>query len=216
MEPAISNTIWRKLLFLNVSGVWPTGSTAPGQSDHDLQEAMQMLSDTLRDFPLPASANFSPLGNDDTKLLHEMSVVNFHFQLLALNLALNQSIPQASPNVPESELHVSRLVHHQCWIDLVTAFFSAWHDTFTASDTIIVHGFPAKRWSDHVEAILALARLMKTWPGEKDGIWEHVDDPNLPKLIGAGMELEKVLYWFYAQSYYNMFGHPPVLPHYCS
>ncbi|KAK1222604.1 hypothetical protein PQX77_014539 [Marasmius sp. AFHP31] len=212
----LSNAIWRKLLFLDSSGSWPSGKVPLSQSDEDHQEASILLNDTLRDFPTSVtsvSTNLPPPNNNESKLmLHELSFINFWFQLVSLDCGLDQTIPQASRTISQAELQVSRLAHQQRRVKLIATFFGGSHDTFSVHGTTFTSGFAAEKRCDRVDALKSLARLMRAWPGKRDGIWEHEKDPNLAQLVGPGMEWEKALYKFYVQSYFNVFGFPPVLP----
>ncbi|KAJ8081996.1 hypothetical protein PM082_007842 [Marasmius tenuissimus] len=191
---AVTNAVWRKLLFLASSGAWPAGAKAVTSSECDHQEASNLLTDTLRNFPSSTPSNSSPPTDEEVKsMMHELSLVNLRFQLVALDLASNQSAPKPSASVLEVELQVSQLAHRRRREDLVAAVFGGSHDTFSIHETTFVRGFAAERWPDGVDALRALETLMWTWPGEKNGIWGRVNDPNLPKLPGPGMEWERVV-----------------------
>ncbi|KAK1223052.1 hypothetical protein PQX77_014088 [Marasmius sp. AFHP31] len=199
---AVSNGVWRKLLFLESSGSWPSG-----------KQATILLNDTLRDFPTSVSSKLPPPSNEESKLMmHKLSIINFRFQLVSLDCMLDQTIPQASHSISQAELQVLRLTHQRQRAELVVTFFGRSYDTFLVHGAMFMLGFAAERWRDCVDALKALARLMRSWPGVRDGIWERENDPNLAQLVGPGMEWEKVLYKFFVQSYFNVFGFPPVLP----
>ncbi|KAJ8072098.1 hypothetical protein PM082_015656 [Marasmius tenuissimus] len=209
----VSNTVWRKLLFLGSSGSWPAGKVPSSSSDCNHHEASILLSYTLRDFPPSLPTNSSPPSNDESRfMMHELSVINFRFQLLALDCVLDETVPQASHLLSEADLEVSRLVHQRRRTELVTEYFGGSHDTFSVHDATFTLGFATEKWCDHVGTLRALAKLMGSWPGEKGGIWQQGEDPNLPQLVGPGMEWEKTLYTFFVQSYFNIFGFPLVLP----
>ncbi|KAK1229040.1 hypothetical protein PQX77_007910 [Marasmius sp. AFHP31] len=210
---AVFNGVWRKLLFLESSGSWPSGKVPSSQSDEDHQQATILLNDTLHNFPTSVSSKLPPPSKEESKLMmHELSIINFRFQLVSLDCMLDQTIPQAHHSISQAELQVLRLTHQRQRAELVATFFGGSYDTFLVHGAMFTLGFAAERWHDHVDALKALARLMQSWPGVRDGIWERENDPNLAQLVGPGMEWEKVLYKFFVQSYFNVFGFPPVLP----
>ncbi|KAK1215937.1 hypothetical protein PQX77_021433 [Marasmius sp. AFHP31] len=110
----ISNHVWRKLLlYLEASGRWPANTTPKNAHEHDHQEASELLTDTLQHFP--TSSDPQPLlNNEDSKLMmQELSVINFRAQLLALDRAMDWSIPQPGPLFSATKLQVAQLTHRR-------------------------------------------------------------------------------------------------------
>ncbi|KAG7085793.1 hypothetical protein E1B28_003334 [Marasmius oreades] len=215
VEPK-SNAVWKKALSIHFIGTWPEGKTPKTNADHDHHEASRLVSTLLPSHqPLP---NLPPSSSDASRsrhLLHELSLINFRYQVIALDLVADQSVPKASPSLSQAELMVALANHSRSRGQLIDRIFGNAGDIFSVSQALFVNGFAAEKWSDRVDALRAFASLMHSWQGDKSSIWNRRDDPNLPVLLAPGSEWENVLIKFFVQAYFNHFGHPPILPRGC-
>ncbi|KAK1231272.1 hypothetical protein PQX77_005612 [Marasmius sp. AFHP31] len=208
----VANQVWKKLLYLEATGPSAASSEASSGSEREHQEASSLLSETLQQFP-PSSNPQSSLTDEGCKaMMHELSFINFRSQLVALDIELDQSLPQQDPSISAAELFVAKLAHRRQRMELVDGVFGGHGEAFSVGQLTFMVGFAAERWPERAHALRSLATLMDSWPGDKDAIWSRRDDPNFASLVGPGLEWEKVVYKYYVQSYYNTFGHPPVLP----
>ncbi|KAL0564208.1 hypothetical protein V5O48_017843 [Marasmius crinis-equi] len=144
-------------------------------------------------------------------LVHELSVINFRYQLLAVDEMADQTVPKPSAGLSVAELEVQRVKHRESRLALVDAIFAG-GCTFTTSEALFTHGIASHVWSQRLVALRAFWKIMTTWPGEKEKVWDRGANEKLDELAGAGMEWEESLIRFYVQTYYNFLGHPPVLP----
>ncbi|KAK1216832.1 hypothetical protein PQX77_020532 [Marasmius sp. AFHP31] len=163
--------------------------------------------------PLTSSPSMSELEVSTCReIVHELAIVSFWYQLTALDRVAGDSMPKPSLKLSSAELAGHTAEHHTRRSQLIQTVFGASTDPFAASNWLFVEGFAAATWSSRVMALLAFWRLMNTWLGDKGPLWSRSSNNQLAKLPGPGREWETALIRFYVQSYFNHFGHAPVLP----
>ncbi|KAL0573744.1 hypothetical protein V5O48_008205 [Marasmius crinis-equi] len=207
LEP-VHNAVWRRALTLDLASIENVVSTK-----NDINSARSLV---LKLLPDPASRS-NPLPimepGQAQKLSQELSIFNLRFQLSCLDSQADQHTPKASAKLTQAELRVALANHRRERSELIhRVLYPNGGDTFGSDEDTFRGGFVDERWSDRVNALRAFATLMEAWPGDKPGMWQRGQDPNLPHLVHAGMEWEKELIRFYVQTYFNFFGHPPVVP----
>ncbi|KAK1217929.1 hypothetical protein PQX77_019404 [Marasmius sp. AFHP31] len=211
---APSSRVWKNILGISLTGRWRGDRDPKSASEVDQKMATELLEETLSRYSpglpqCPASFQISP--DTARSLVHELTLINFRYQLRAVDKLADTSVPKPSADLTVAELHVRRTEHDMGRLQLIETVFGD-GDTFTLGKLVKTFGFAAKHWADRAPALQALWKIMDTWPGEKDLIWFRGIDDHFGQLPGPGLELEQSLIKFYVQTYYNYFGHPPVLP----
>ncbi|KAL0569454.1 hypothetical protein V5O48_012513 [Marasmius crinis-equi] len=215
-EP-IASGVWKNVLALSSIGLWDNEKTAATSLQQEHVAASELVSDTFWRYapgrPLTSSpASPAPPTDDARRLVQELSWINFRYQLEALDKLADTTTPKPSPSLTAAELQVRMVRHHTDRSNLIQTVFGEEGDIFTVSDGPSIRGFVAENWRVRSSALRAFWKLMDSWPGEKDRVWGRGADENLEHLVGAGTQWENVLMRFYAQTYFNFFGFPPVLP----
>ena len=146
------------------------------------------------------------------KLVYELSVINFWYQIMALDELADSTLPMASGTVTQAVLMVARAQHRCHRIQLMHAVFGTHQDPFMAIDTSHNPHFASGVWVVHLPTLKAFKQIMDSWPGEKHTLWNCNNDPNLLNMPAEGFLWKKVLVQFYVQTYYNFIGFPPILP----
>ncbi|KAL0567597.1 hypothetical protein V5O48_014397 [Marasmius crinis-equi] len=211
---AVAATTWKTVLTLGQLGPWDWTRKPEKAHQRAHQEATSLVTSTFASvnsshpaFPVPTVEVSS---NEARRLMQELSLVNFRHQLRSLDALADCSAPRPSPTLSAGE-HELQLLNHHCRRDelMVEVFGTG----AKVGPSLVCHIF-AEMWPNRVQSLMAFSKLMETWPGSisKEPLWNRRDDPNLPKLVGPGMEWELILVRHYVQTYYNFFGYPPILP----
>ncbi|KAL0570625.1 hypothetical protein V5O48_011342, partial [Marasmius crinis-equi] len=207
VEP-VHNAVWRRALTLDLASVERVVSTKD-----DVKAAKSLILGILPD--LASRSNPLPIldSGQAQKLSQELSIINLRFQISSLDSQADQHVPKPCTKLTQAELRVELAKHRRERSKLIDRIlYPNGGDVFGSDEDTLKNGLVDERWSDRVDALRAFAALMDAWPGDKPGIWHRGQDPNLPRLGNAGMEWESQLIRFYVQTYFNFFGHPPVVP----
>ncbi|KAK7436457.1 hypothetical protein VKT23_019170 [Stygiomarasmius scandens] len=209
--------VWRKILALHAIGRWKKDAVPQNkqQEGHKLAtETVEslfeeyspgqplVLSDRPLEYPTPQEARV---------MIRELCLLGFRYQLVQLDGLADESRPKPSPQISQASYEVSLANHQRNRAILVDRVFSG-GSLFALPSLTSNVGLAAERWTDRIQSLLALWQLMNSWPGSKHPVWNRGEDPNLLHMAGPGEQWEKALTRFYAQSYYNFFNHPPILP----
>ncbi|KAK1234231.1 hypothetical protein PQX77_002571 [Marasmius sp. AFHP31] len=158
-EP-ISSKVWKNVLGLVTVGLWRNGQTPTTRQQRDHQEASNIVWETMSKYdpgvpltPLPSTPELEVSACRE--IIHELVIVNFWYQLTALDRVANDSTPKPSPRLSSAELAVHTVEHHTRHLQLIQTVFGASTDPFAASDLLFVEGFAAASWSLRVPALLA-------------------------------------------------------------
>ena len=74
-------------------------------------------------------------------------------------------------------------------------------------------GLVANDWREWVPFILALMNMMSCWEGSKPEVFKYQLHHAEELSEGLVLELEREAACFYMQTFYNYFGHTPLIPH---
>ncbi|KAG7095977.1 hypothetical protein E1B28_006660 [Marasmius oreades] len=213
---AVSAGVWKKVLSIPVIGVWKSEKLVKSNQDRDHRSATQLLNSMFsrqsRSAPITYSPSYTISPLEGRSLVQELTFLNFRYQLLSLDELANQTAPKPAPTLSAAELKVLVVNHRRSRREIVSEIFGNGGDILTISHATSIQGFSAEPWSSRLNALRAFWKLMTTWPGDKDAIWSRGEDPNLLQLVDPGKEWERLLFRYYAQTYFSFFGHPPILP----
>ncbi|KAK7451670.1 hypothetical protein VKT23_012347 [Stygiomarasmius scandens] len=211
-QSPVENGVWRKVLGQQLFGKAEEGEITriENRQHQDALEAKQLL-DNIFQIHSPGTSikPSSPVyvSVPEAKvLIRELSLVNFRYQLVALDTLADTSRPRAGT---AAQLTIVTANHDQRRQSLISKIFGD-GDVFTIPLENV--GMLASDWSLRIVGLRAFCQVMDTWPGEKPALWNRGSDGNLHRMQKAGEEWERALAIFYVQTYYNYFGHPPVLP----
>ncbi|THU87192.1 hypothetical protein K435DRAFT_867525 [Dendrothele bispora CBS 962.96] len=213
-QPPVENGIWRKALGQQFFRGDEEGEIAriENRQHQDALEAKKLLLDIFQlhspGTPIKPSSPDDVSITEAKKLIRELSLINFHYQLVTLDYLVDTSRPRTGTS---AQLTISTADHDQSRNTLISNIFAG-GDVFTVSSETSDQGMLASDWAVRIVGLRALWRLMDSWSGEKPTLWNRGADGNLHKMQKAGEEWERALALFYAQTYYTQFGHPPVLP----
>jgi len=74
-------------------------------------------------------------------------------------------------------------------------------------------GFVANDWREQVPFISALMNMMSCWEGLKPEVFKYQLHHAEELLEGLVLELKHKAACFYTQTFYNYFGHAPLISH---
>ncbi|KAK1223543.1 hypothetical protein PQX77_013592 [Marasmius sp. AFHP31] len=131
---------------------------------------------------------------------------------MSLDEMADTTVPGPSSQLTAADLAVEHARHRRHRLQLMHDVIGGYADLFDAVSQLQNVGIACESWSARMPALKVFRRLMDAWPGQKDPLWSRGDDENLVCMEAAGMEWEKVLVHFYAQTYFNSLGYPPILP----
>jgi len=131
------------------------------------------------------------------KILWELTELNFHFKILALDRCA--SGPSSHQDEHEQQAMVLR-----CF-DVPSLIIA---DTQQANFGLQAHG-----WQERLPFLLALRALMRDWEGLKPTPLSLPDlaSPSIYTEADA-LQLEGHITHFYTQAFYRLFGHAAVVP----
>ncbi|THU92291.1 hypothetical protein K435DRAFT_862612 [Dendrothele bispora CBS 962.96] len=206
---------WRRILTLGSSGPWTKGAVCrnPREEEHkQVTDIMQSLFAQTRPglSPFPSSTLLLTPVNQAKQLMRELSLLNFRHQLLQVDELVDESRPRASPTTTKAQLQVALANHTRSRLMLVDRVLGGSGDLSTI--TFVDLGIAADKWLDRVEPLPSFWKLMDSWSGTKDSIWNRGADSNISKMPSVGEEWERVLVHFYVQTHFNVIGYAPVLP----
>ncbi|KAK7450596.1 hypothetical protein VKT23_012906 [Stygiomarasmius scandens] len=213
-QPPVENGVWRKVLGQQLFGKAEEGEVTriENRQHQDAFEAKQLLCNVFQTHSPGTSIKPSSPADisvpEAKMLISELSLINFRYQLVALDSLADASRPRAGTS---AQLTIATAIHDQRRQNLISKVFGS-DDVFNVSSTNNDMGVLASDWTVRILALRVFCQLMDTWPGEKPSLWNRGLDGNLHKMQKAGEEWERALVMFYAQTYYNYFGYPPVLP----
>ncbi|KAK1216690.1 hypothetical protein PQX77_020670 [Marasmius sp. AFHP31] len=215
----LKTAVWRKVLSSPTHGLLAddTPRTKNKQvRDHD--EATKWLRGLFAKHAPGVNPVASPDTTVDVKLgrqmLYELSVVNFWYQLMALDAMADSTTPNPSPGLSVADLAVERARHNRHRLGLMFKVLGvpSGCDPFEVASLRTPVAIGSDVWAVRLPALRALWRLMSCWPGEKGPLWSRGDDENLECMEAAGLQWEQMLVRFYVQTYFNFLGFPPILP----
>ncbi|KAK7436357.1 hypothetical protein VKT23_019205 [Stygiomarasmius scandens] len=212
-QSPVENGVWRKVLGQQLFGNAEDGEIGriENRQHQDALEAKQLLGNIFQiHSPRTSIKPSCPVDVSVPKakvLIRELSLVNFCYQLVTLDSLADTSRPRTGTS---AQLTIATANHDQRRQSLISKIFGD-EDVFTASERSDV-GILALDWSLRILGLRAFYQLMDTWPREKPALWDRGSDGNLQRMQKAGEEWERTLAMFYTQTYFNYFGHPPVLP----
>ncbi|THU90076.1 hypothetical protein K435DRAFT_864627 [Dendrothele bispora CBS 962.96] len=213
-QPAVDNGVWRKVLGQQLFNDTEEGEITRivNRQHQDAFDAKRLLLDIFKlhapGTPMKPTSPVDISGTEAKKLIRELSLINFHYQLLALDYLVDKSRVRIGTS---AQLTISTTDHDQSRNALISKIFAG-GDVFTLSSDVSDQGILAPDWAIRIVSLRAFWQLMDSWPGEKPALWNRGADGNLHKMQRAGEEWERALAIFYVQTYYYHFGHPPVLP----
>ncbi|KAK7444306.1 hypothetical protein VKT23_015318 [Stygiomarasmius scandens] len=211
----LTTSLWKRVLGLNSCGIWK-GSGPQNSREEEHKQASDLVESTLARYapslPFPPSSLPIPPVPQAKQLICELTLINFRYQLVHVDQVLDTSHPQALPTLTRAELGVMLANHRRSRDLLIEDMFGGSADMFALPSLSTNFGFTADRWQDRVGSLRSFWRLLSTWPGTKDAIWNRGEDENLPRMVGAGEEWERALVRFYVQAHFNAVGYAPVLP----
>ncbi|KAL0564666.1 hypothetical protein V5O48_017374 [Marasmius crinis-equi] len=212
----LRGSVWRKALSVPFHGIYSGPSDPVNRQARDHEEATRWL-ETLFDAYAPGVEVAAPEEAtvdhaEGRRLIHQLSLVNFWYQLMALDEIADSTVPVPAPGVSQSDHLIQRAAHRRHRLQLLDEVFGGYGDPFTAASLLHDVGIASVRWSDRFVALRAFWRMMDTWPGRKDALWRRGDDSNIAQMQAEGEQWERVLVRFYIQTYYNFLGFPPVQP----
>jgi hypothetical protein len=73
-------------------------------------------------------------------------------------------------------------------------------------------GFASPTFQKRFPYLQSFWTLMDAWPGPKPASWKEC--PTHPSVTASGDQWERNLVGYYAQTFYDHFGRPPILPRY--
>ncbi|KAL0567164.1 hypothetical protein V5O48_014829 [Marasmius crinis-equi] len=219
----LRSSVWRKVMSVPFHGLYTKEADPTDRQGRDHQEATQWLKTLFKKYAPGTEVAASQLATVDTasarRLVYELSMVNFWYQLMSLDEIADTTIPVPSPDVSQAEYIVQRASHRRHRLKFIDEVFGGYGDPFSAISlsqeavsTSQNVGIASERWPDRFAALRSLWRLMDTWPGRKHPLWNRGNDSNLAQMVAEGEQWERVLVHFYVQTYYNLLGFPPVLP----
>ncbi|KAL0574867.1 hypothetical protein V5O48_007094 [Marasmius crinis-equi] len=218
--------MWRKVLSVAFHGLpsktIDSSKKLPRQAQWH-QQVMEWLKTLFEKFApgvnITASTEATVDSASGRRMIYELSMLNFWYQLMSLDEIADTTIPVPSSGVSKTELLIQRAAHRRHRLKLIDEVFGGYgspfaaislsQEGFSSSQNI---GLTSERWPDRLVALKALWRLMDSWPGQKGPLWNRGNHPNLAQMEIAGDQWERVLVQFYVQSYYNHLSYPPVLP----
>ncbi|KAK7025382.1 hypothetical protein VNI00_016018 [Paramarasmius palmivorus] len=220
------NATWKKILLLKMIGL-PENRTVDPDSGRTQTKAQAKHSKSQQDGHRQAveliQAAFSRLNlnkpltfpdgavislQDAKSLVFEVCMVNFRHQLTSLDEKADTTGPAPSQTTTTADVRIAAHQHRYERQRLIDTVLGGPVDSASAWS----QGLAAKYWPDRLKPLRAFANIMDSWPGEKGPLWGRGNDPNLSAMQAAGEQWEQALVVFYVQSYYNYFGHPPILP----
>ncbi len=138
-------------------------------------------------------------------MVWQLCELNFRFELLALDARLT-SAPPPKPGEDSEDLHSNfRLNRQEC---IMRVFPES--SLSLAEPALANLGLSAADWTTRYERLQALREVMARWcvniPDDATGVLGmHTSEE-------MGLRIEKALAGHYAQTFYDYFGRPPILP----
>jgi hypothetical protein len=129
-------------------------------------------------------------------ILWELCELNFRWELRALDRRLYNK-PSNNP--------LNR--HHM----LMECFAYDLYSIASVRPSKARSGLASPSFADRLPYLQALWRLMSDWPGDKPSNWFSV--PCVPTVTPENERWERVVAQFYAQTFFDHFHRPPILPH---
>ncbi|THU87143.1 hypothetical protein K435DRAFT_349401 [Dendrothele bispora CBS 962.96] len=207
-------SIWRKMLSLNLIGVWKSDGRLETVQHHEHKFATELLQSLFQKYSsgrsiIPTSSPHVPTSQEAKSLISELCLLSFRYQLASLDILADSSAPKPSPDITQADLRVALANHRRRRSLLIETVFGGAGDSFTLH---LSTGLIAARWVDRLTSLRAFWQLMDSWPGSKPDTWVRGEDENLSQMLGPGEEWENGLARYYVQNYFNFYGHPPTLP----
>ncbi|KAK1226393.1 hypothetical protein PQX77_010638 [Marasmius sp. AFHP31] len=154
----VAASVWKNVLGLSLVGAWCEGQQPTNRQQRDHQEASLLVSATMArydpDIPVTLSANAPQLDEDKSReIVHELSIVNFRFQLTSLDCVADSSAPRPSPKLSSVELGVQQVEHRTRRTQLIDSVFGGSTNPFVSSDALFDRGIAAASWAGKVPAL---------------------------------------------------------------
>ncbi|KAL0061182.1 hypothetical protein AAF712_012002 [Marasmius tenuissimus] len=208
--------VWRKVLTARSHGLYTKTDLPKEKQAKWHQEATVWLRNLFNRY----APGIEPVASLEAKLdmaegrkfVYEVSMLNFWYQIMALDELADSTIPVSSPAASEAISRLEQANHRRHRLQLIQAIFGTYDDPFTAVTTKNEAHIASDIWAVRFPALKAFWRIMESWPGEKPKVWNRGNDPNILQMAADGFLWEKSLVQFYVQTYYNFLGFPPVLP----
>lgn len=229
----ISNQLWRTLLGLplaqkkNASTVPETKSAKRQQAVFDILANCLNTSDGISINTSPSTeitwqgitlqTDVAPSTNIARQILWELTELNFHSELVALDYRahnappLTRAIPLESekPGIPQAPPDTRE--------DLIARCFSGNHLAISANLDDANKGLAAPLWTDRRQYLVALHSLMSTWTGfhayaASNFFTILITSPELLTENETNL-LEHLVAGFYTQSFFNFFGRAAIILH---
>ncbi|KAK1219683.1 hypothetical protein PQX77_017578 [Marasmius sp. AFHP31] len=189
-------SLWRNVLSMRFRRMYegPKAVDQQGKLHEEASEWLQCLFTRYAQGTDPVSSSTAML-NDSTewKLVYELCIANFWYQLESLDELLDSTIPVPSSTLTQSELLVAKAGHRRDRLQLIRAVFGDYDDPFSATSSRNTVAIASNSWATRLPALKALWRLMSSWPGKKDLLWNRGDDQNIENMPAEGFVWEKVL-----------------------
>ncbi|KAL0568822.1 hypothetical protein V5O48_013155 [Marasmius crinis-equi] len=112
---AISSTVWKKVISFTTTGPWKYKKSAKTSQERDHQDATELLNRIFSQYnpDTPVTSLLGPVSETEgRRLLHELSWINFRYQITRLDELADQTVPQPSPSISEAEWKV-RVADHR-------------------------------------------------------------------------------------------------------
>ncbi|KAL0062924.1 hypothetical protein AAF712_010186 [Marasmius tenuissimus] len=212
----LRSSVWRKVLSVPFHGIYEGSNTSDKQARWH-KEATEWLQKLFKkyapgvDLIAPPDTMLDPARG--RQLIHELSVLNFWYQLMSLDeIADTTAIAGDSATATKADILVDKARHRRHRLRIMHKVLGGNDDPFEFTFSSRNIDLASESWATRLPALKAFWELMNTWPGTKPLLWSRGNDENLAQMPQEGFRWEKELVHFYVQTYYNFLGYPPVLP----